>query len=206
MRLSLLVGHDDADCAHAATTWQRWSNNCFLLTGKRPAMLDLAADYDELIGAKGRNMLRKAHANADFLHFHYNQQLDGMHAVNVSMPVRAGRPMSESYLARPMPQSAGSHCGRHKTHYIGAFLDDGVLGAYAFLSICGELAVVNRFIGKPEAMRLGAMNGLIYEMVRVARFWDCRLLNYLTMESSTSGLTSFKKHVGFRATDVEFAL
>lgn len=169
-------------------------------------MVDLNANYYDLIGAKGRNMIRKANRlGYSFRPYVFNDHLDEMFEINTSMKERGGIPMTHSYRVPLQPVDQRTYCLHHAQLYIGA-LKDGRLRAYSYLIVCGELAVVNRFIGHGGALKDGVMNGLMAKLVEVASIAGARQLNYLHVGSRTEGLTNFKRHAGFRPVEVKFVL
>jgi hypothetical protein len=202
--ISLLGACDKPECARVASDWQVWAARKF---GKYdPALIDLSADYQQLIGAKSRNMIRKAERSGyRYGYFVFNDSLDAMHEINTSLPERGGLAMTASYTERSEPISTVQPCRHHGTFYVGG-AKDGRLLAYCFLSISGELAIVNRILGHGSALPDGVMNGLVNNLVTVAREHGAKWLNYLTIESRTEGLMRFKKNVGFRSTPVVFIL
>lgn len=161
-----------------------------------------ADGYLQQVGAKTRNMIRKADKRGYVAGvFDYNDFLDDVYSVNTSKKFRAGRRMTKSYQERPWPVRVDNSCSSHRLVYVGVF-KDGRLVAYAKVVIVGEVAVLDRFIGHGDNLRDGVMNLLLYAVVcycvSVGVYW----VNYLTMESASKGIEDFKRHAGFRATDV----
>jgi predicted O-methyltransferase YrrM len=165
------------------------------------ALIEVPEHFDEYlkaIGAKSRNMIRKATRNGfEHRRFNHDEHLEGIHEINVSKPVRSGGPMTASYTE--FPRATGTHvlCDQHDDRYLGAFRD-GRLRAYVQLIIVNELAVFNRFIGHGDDLKDGVMNGLTAFVLEYAL--GCRHLraiNYLTLHSSTEAQDRFKRSVGF---------
>jgi hypothetical protein len=162
---------------------------------------DSAAAYLDAIGAKSRNMLRKLEREGYRTGpLDYNAHLDDLHAINTSKPVRSGGPMTEAYLQplKPIGELVDA-CPRHRSVYVAAFRGERALG-YARLVLVNELAVIDQILGHADALPHGVMNGLVRELVDVARDAGCvRAINYLTLRSSTASLDRFKRSVGFEA-------
>lgn len=198
-----LLGECDGECQEKAFRWLLWSER---FSGKRPAMVDCQQDYSQLIGPKGRNMLRKAQRRGySYGEVDFNHYLRDVHEVNTSMPVRSGRPMSAAYAEYPLPVTVSDDCPRHTDVFVGG-LKDGKLMAYCWLVLCGEAAIINRIIGHRDALPDGVMNGLVAALVAACQGRSVRWINYLTIESATEGLSAFKRHVGFRPTETRFVL
>ncbi len=161
------------------------------------------AAYQQLIGAKSRNMLRKAQrAGIATGPFHWNDRLDEIHAINTSKAVRSGGPMTESYLQPPAPigGAASLGCALHPTLYVGAEREGRLVG-YSRLVAVGDLAVIDQILGHADALPDGVMNALVHALVDAARERTTIVaINYLTLRSSTASLDRFKRSVGFEAT------
>jgi hypothetical protein len=157
--------------------------------------------YLDFIGAKPRNMIRKAErAGYEFRRFDYNERLDEVFAVNTSKPVRAGGPLLARLEQRPSPiRDDRELCDVHGSAFFGAFRDD-VLLAYIELVQVNELGIFNRILGHADALPDGVMNGLVrYVVSRCIDESAVRSLNYLTLVASAEGLVRFKLNVGFRS-------
>lgn len=170
-------------------------------TGMPVAVLTIGSSHDEywqLIGPKGRNMVRKAErAGYTFERFRWNDRLDDIYAVNTSMDERGGKPMSASYRERPSSIGSEAFCAEHGRRYYGAF-KDGTLFAYLVLVVFGHFAVVNTILGHGDHLKDGIMNGLIDFLARdLAAEGRVRYVNYLTLRGGRESLDSFKKRVGF---------
>lgn len=153
----------------------------------------------EAIGSKSRNMVRKsAKAGFEYLQFDYNDELDDIHQINISKPVRQGKAMSKSYQTRPKPTVDTNDCQVHSYDWIGAFRD-GRMWAYCNLVRVNQLAVINRILGHKDALRDGVMNGLVLSLVLHCEGTPVTHINYLTLNGSPPGLQRFKYSVGFRS-------
>jgi hypothetical protein len=193
-----------AHCAELIDKWETWYDRAFDL--HPPAMIAIAdqAAYLQLIGAKSRNMLRKAVRHGyTFEPFDRNDQLDAIYAINRSKPVRSGGAMRRAYLERPAPLTRQDLCGRHGLESVGMFVGP-TLVAYAHLVGVNQLVIINTILGHADHLPNGVMNALIAATVdglnRNAPY--VRYLNYTTL-TGPEGLTRFKESVGFAETPLE---
>jgi hypothetical protein len=162
-------------------------------------------DYWQLIGPKGRNMVRKAERSGySFDLFHWNDRLDDIFTVNTSMTERGGKPMTAGYRERPTSISSEAYCTQHGRRYFGAFKND-TLVAYLVLVFCGHFAIINTILGHGDHLKNGIMNGLIDFMVRhLVHDGQICYVNYLTLRGGRETLDSFKKRVGFAEYEAVF--
>jgi GNAT superfamily N-acetyltransferase len=120
--------------------------------------------------------------------------------VNLSMSLRQGRPMASHYaeedlFANLLPPEA----------QIFALLDKaGALSAYAYVPICGEVAVVHYLLGHADHLRHGVMYLLISEVVRelIEQKRERGMpewLMYDTFYGRGAGLYYFKRRLGFNS-------
>lgn len=160
-------------------------------------------EYQQAIGAKSRNMLRKAQrAGIVTGPFQWNARLDEIHDINTSKPVRSGGPMTPGYLDPPAPIAGDATlgCRLHPTLWVGAQRDGRLVG-YGKVAVVGDLAVIDQILGHADALRDGVMNALVHALVSAARESSTiTAINYLTLRSSTASLDRFKRSVGFEAT------
>lgn len=188
-----LLGNTGAcgpDCDAFLAKWLPWWDRQL----EHPvALLDTGADYLQRVGAKTRNMVRKADGLYVYREFDYNSRLDEIHAVNVSKPTRSGGPMSDRYLAVPVPiVKPWDTCDQHRSGWWGGFDNADRLIAYCNLVELNDLGVVNTVLGHADAP--AAMNGLFAYLARHA---TVRFIHYLSLASSPPSLAAFKRHVGF---------
>ncbi len=172
------------------------------------AILDLTGGhepYRQLIGPKGRNMVRKAEKlGYSFAKFVWNDHIDDIFAVNTSMSHRGGKEMTAGYRQRPPTIGVTGYCDLQRREYYGAF-KDGTLHAYLVLVIFGHFATINTILGHGDHLKDGIMNGLIDFLVRdLVGEGKVRYVNYLTLRGGREGLDSFKKRVGFEEREVIF--
>jgi hypothetical protein len=172
------------------------------------AILDLTQGHEaywQLIGAKGRNMVRKAEKlGYSFDQFPWNERIDDIFAVNTSMSHRGGKEMTAGYKQRPSMIGSSAFCDLQQRKYYGAF-KDGRLYAYLVLVVFGHFSTINTILGHGEHLKDGIMNGLIDSVVRdLVREGKVRYVNYLTLKGGREGLDSFKRRVGFEERETVF--
>jgi hypothetical protein len=171
---------------------RRWTNWWARQTEAPVALLD-TADYDEGVGQKTRNMIRKAHRLYSFAEFDYNDRLDDMHAINTSRAERQGKPMTSRYRQFPDPiRRPWDTCSRHRSSWWGGFDANGEMRGYCNLVVLNEVGIVNTVLGHADAPAV--VNGLFAHMARHA---DVEWIHYLTLRNSGSSLAAFKRRVGF---------
>jgi hypothetical protein len=196
-----------ADRASIAEDERRFGGK-LSVTKVPPAILDLTVGHDaywQLIGAKGRNMVRKAEKlGYGFAQFSWNEHIDDIFAVNTSMSHRGGKEMTAGYRERPSTIGASAFCDRQLRMYYGAF-KEGTLYAYLVLVVFGHFATINTILGHGDHLKDGIMNGLIDFLVRdLASEGKVRYVNYLTLKGGRESLDSFKKRVGFEERNAIF--
>lgn len=196
------------DCPTFVAKWETWWDNSFG-PASLPALIpiDEPAAYRELIGAKSRNMLKRADTiGIGCRQINHDDHLDDLYRINRSKPVRSGGPMRPAYLQRPpLIGRELELCELHRSTWAGAFLN-GELRAYAHLVIVNQLALVNTILGEgPFMSGTGLMNQLVHYLVATCgALGTVRYLNYLTLQGP-AGLVHFKTSVGFRSTPIERA-
>jgi len=155
-------------------------------------------EYLKFIGAKSRNMIKKAQKNRiECRLFKWNDFLDDIYEINTSSSVRQGRKMDYSYFKYPEPIKIKNEEDFQIIH-IGAFLDDKLIG-YIELYVYGNFAMTNRILGHKKYLKLGIMNLLFYKTIELLIEKEIEYLNYLTMQNKeNNSLSAFKYRVGFR--------
>lgn len=139
-------------------------------------------------------------AEADLSRFN-----EDVYAINTSLGYRQGRPMSEGYLRPvnrgPLPDYP---CDRHRIHTYGVLKDDR-LRAYMTLYRIGDLALVSMILGHGAHLADDIMYLLAAGMVE-QQAGQGGWFYYNVHSSGTDGLRYYKERIGFRATDIEWAL
>jgi hypothetical protein len=130
---------------------------------------------------------------------------DDIHEINLSLPERQGRPMSDGYLQRhnhgPLPSYP---CDRHRVHTYGV-LEGDRLRAYLALYRCGDLGLVSMILGHGLHLRNDVMYLLAAGLIEQQAHHG-GVLFYNSHASGTDGLRYYKERIGFRATDVEWQI
>lgn len=90
-----------------------------------------------------------------------------------------------------------------KPNLHGVFNNSGQLRAYAYVPVCGEIAVLSRLLGHADDLDAGIMYLLISEVIRelIELRSDSRSpgwLMYDTFFGATTGLRYFKERLGFK--------
>ena len=163
--------------------------------------------YLNFVGAKTRNMIRKAERSGyEFREFVWNDHLDEIFEINTSKQMRSSGEMHGWYTEPVKPRDHG--IGGEYYKYYGVF-KDGCLRGYLHIVAAGELAFFRHFIGHAQHLTNGIMNGLlswaVQEYVGKA---PVRWFGYGSFHerSSAASVYSFKKHAGFTGYAVCFDL
>jgi hypothetical protein len=128
--------------------------------------------------------------------------VDEICEINLSMPERQGRPMSDGYRARPsfspIPANA---CPRHRVYPYGVTAGDGTLVAYMWLYRVGELAMVSSILGHGAHLANDPMYLLFAGALADQTPHGGACFSNL-FDSGTDGLRYFKSRLGFAPRDV----
>jgi len=122
---------------------------------------------------------------------------DDVHAINTSMPVRQGQPMSAGYRERQEFGPADLYaCPRHAITTFGVFAPDEHLVAYTVIYTSGDLAMVSQILGHGEHLA----NDIMYLLMRDVFAWIVKPITvfYNRHDSGTDGLRYFKERLGFQ--------
>jgi hypothetical protein len=127
-----------------------------------------------------------------------NQRLDELHAINISAPMRQGKPMSEGYLQYPRPYGElnPERCPHHFAKWIGVFDGNGKWVGYHVGNYCGNFAATSTILGHAEHLKDNIMLVLWAEFVRQCMDHGIRYATYYLMNSGTQGLQHWKRSVG----------
>lgn len=131
---------------------------------------------------------------------------DELFEINTSAERRQGRPMSESYTKRyeyaPLPVYP---CERHQVRTYGVFTPDGVLVAYLWLYVAGQLRLCSSIIGHAAHLENEIMYLLFRGMVEAESARDTDgVVMYHRWDNGTDGLRFYKERVGLRETQIEW--
>lgn len=133
------------------------------------------------------------------------RHVDDVFAINTSLAVRQGRPMSAGYRQRPSSTPDPTYdCPRHRVTRYGVFDPAGVLVAYCHAVRAGDLALVSQILGHGEHLRNDVMF-LLVASVLSGEMPTGGFLIYNRHDSGQPGLREFKERLGFRPMAVEWA-
>ncbi len=133
---------------------------------------------------------------------------DDIYAINTSLEMRQGRPMSEGYRTRKVPGGLPDYpCARHSIQTFGV-LEEFVLGsplrAYLTLYRVNDLALVSMILGHGDCLRNDIMY-LLFAGVVEHEAGNGGWFYYNRHDSGTEGLRYYKERLGFRAGDVAWS-
>jgi hypothetical protein len=192
--------HLGSCCPDFVDPWREWATRL----GNPAAFLHVATDdeYQELVGRKTRNMLRKAEKHFTYRRFEHNDEIPGIYNINRSMEYRQGIKMTAAYTEPVSPIVQQHQCpnGVHNRVWLGGFAANGDLAAYLQLVMFENVGILNKIIGHADHRSMGVMNGLVRDLNRYSFANHLYFVNYLTMPSKTKTLEAFKYRVGFRET------
>jgi hypothetical protein len=129
-----------------------------------------------------------------------NAHVDDIHAINISLDTRQGRPMDQKYLDKVTHFDALSHY-----NYYGILDPDGRLVAYANIGRFGNFSALSQLIGIRN--NDGIMHLLIVDIVsRLIQDKRVRYLMYDTFFGAQPGLQQFKRILGFEPYRAKYSL
>jgi hypothetical protein len=174
------------------------------------AVLEIPTSIDEW-----RSEHRTARKRADraerrgyrFRRISRERRVDEIHRINVSAPVRQGRPMSDGYTVRPAFSPLPEYpCPRHAVRTYGVETVAGELVAYLYLYRAGQLALVSQILGHASHLEDEIMYLLVQGVLTAEAAIDPDgVLVYNRFDSGSEGLRFFKQRLGFRPERVEWA-
>lgn len=155
------------------------------------------ADYLKHIGAKSRNMIRKAQKNGyKFEAIDLNNHLKEIYEINLSSVMRQGQMMSSDYREYPKKQEYFNNEG-YLNETCG-ITRNGVVVAYCELYFYEGIISINKILGHKKHLHFGIMNLLIYEIFLWTKARRGEYLIYLSMVNTKKNtLAGFKKRAGF---------
>lgn len=136
-----------------------------------------------------------------------SQHSDDIHAVNVSLARRQGRPMTAGYTTRRRQgklTDAQTRCPRHRTHTYGVLAEE-TLVAYLTLHRSGDLAMVSMILGHGDHLAAEIMY-LLFAGVVDAQAGRGGWFYYNRHDSGTDGLRFYKERLGFAEANLEWSL
>ena len=129
-----------------------------------------------------------------------NAYVDDIHAINVSLDNRQGRPMDAKYIEK-------RDAFEHQTHfrYYGVLDSKGKLVAYANLGMYGNFAAYSQMLGIRN--NDGIMHFLLVESIcRLIDEKQVRYVMYDTFFGAQPGLRTFKSILGFQPYRARYSL
>jgi hypothetical protein len=123
---------------------------------------------------------------------------DTVYKINTSAPMRQGR-MMDDYMSNK--QKVQDFCATSAEIY-GVFDRTDALKAYAHGTLCGEVFVLDRFIGDQDVLAHGVMFLLAFEiMIDMAKYRQLHGIPHWVQHDvyfvPNAGARQFKKEVGF---------
>lgn len=169
------------------------------------SVLDLAGDWSLDHRTARKRAARARRLGYAFSRIARHEYVDDIHAINTSLNVRQGRPMTAGYRERPSSvPDASPACPRHGVHTFG-ILAGSTLVAYSWIYRSGELALVSQILGHG-----GHLAGdVMYELVRGVIEAELELGGFLVYnrhDSGSDGLRYFKERLGFAPREVVWTL
>jgi hypothetical protein len=166
------------------------------------ALLPLPNSFEEYLAGGSKVSLRRKRRKCLVSGFQFVQvdplkHLQEIRAVNISLPVRQGRPLPVSYTDTALLRS---YFESRPTVY--AVLNrTGVLKAYIDAPIVGDVCILSRIMGHGEDLHKGIMYFCVSEVIRhmiqeKARHGRPHWVMYDTFFGAL-GMQSFKKRLGF---------
>jgi hypothetical protein len=202
VQISLETGCDYESCAELAFPLHKQLSRGYEVCSVMP-LVPVSAWMEAHRTARKRAS-RAARRGYKFKVIARHERADEIHAINVSMPERQGRPMSSGYFERPSEEPLPAYpCPRHRVTTYGVETLDGVLVAYLYIYRAGELALVSQILGHADHLE----NSIMYLL------FACRIereasepgfVVYNRHDSGTDGLRFFKERVGLAETAVEW--
>lgn len=140
-----------------------------------------------------------------FRHFSPNDEIDAIFEINTSSAQRQGKEMDESYRTKVerWPED-------DVNRWFGVYSNEGILVAYIWTYVVGEMVLINRILGHKEHLKNNVMYLLITKVICVfigQRNEHKDRINYImydTFGRRDNGLVLFKKRIGFKPYTVNF--
>ncbi len=124
--------------------------------------------------------------------------------INVSLPVRQGRPMSAGYHDPSVSALPDYECVRHNIRSYGLLYRERLV-AYLTLYRVDQLALVSMILGHGEHLKNEIMY-LLFAGVVAAQAGLGGHFYYNRHDSGTEGLVFFKERLGFQEGDVAWSM
>lgn len=194
--------HDDACEAFADDLYKLLAGGPY----DYPVSLLRLDDMDTYLGehrTARRRASRARRLGYEFAGFDRADFADDVYAINTSMPVRQGKPMSPGYLEhQDFTRLPEYPCPRHRIDTWGVFRKDELV-AYIVLYVSGDLALVSQILGHGDHLE----NDVMY-LLAVEAFGSLpkpATVFYNRWDSGQNGLRFFKSRLGFEPERAEWA-
>lgn len=128
-----------------------------------------------------------------------NLHIDAIHAINISAPVRQGRPMDNGYRIKKLRYEQPPY-----TATFGVFDGRDTLVAYCVVGLYGNFAATDQLLGYKTSH--GIMYLLLAEIIcRLIARRQFEFFMYDTFLGARPGLRDFKRRTGFRPYRAHYA-
>jgi hypothetical protein len=202
-RINLQTACDYPECSEFAWPLYRQLSKGY----EECAVLPLTSlnEWREQHRTARKRALRARRRGYRFAIIERHERADEIRAINLSAPVRQGRPMSAGYHAEPTRSPLPIYpCQHHGVHTYGAETSSGELVAYLWVYRAGDLALISQVLGHAAYLKDEVMWLLVEEMVAAEAPWGGFAV-YNRWDSGGPGLQWFKQHTGFVRTEVEWS-
>jgi hypothetical protein len=202
-RINLQTACDYPECSEFAWPLYRQLSKGY----EECAVLPLTSlnEWREQHRTARKRALRARRRGYRFAVIERHERADEIKAINLSAPVRQGRPMSAGYHAEPTRSPLPIYpCQHHGVHTYGVETANGELVAYLWGYRSGDLALVSQILGHGDHLE----NEIMYLLVEGVVRDESELGGYLTYnryDSGSDGLRFFKDRCGFERTQVEWS-
>jgi len=173
-------------------------------------LLPLPDTFEEYLRGRDRQALRTNRKRCLSRGFYFNsfnpaERLEEILDINLSMRDRQGKPMHPDYLNIDCLRQ---YCSDKPLMY-GIFNAEGILKAYAYAPIYGEVFVFSRLLGHGDCLDQGIMYLLVSEIIReMIDFKQAQgyplWAMYDTFFGAKPGLRYFKERLGFKPYKVKW--
>lgn len=195
----------DADCSKIYDYFTGRHPRYKIIQNKRwgVALMQLPGSMDEYLSGKHKEYLRRMRNRAVREGFRFGtadpmEYLNEMLTINTSAPIRQGRPMAPEYLDI---KSLRKYFQEKEKLYC-VFNSEGVVRAYAYIPVVGDVGIFDRLLGQYEDLDKGIMYLLVSEIIRemIALKKSTGRPNWMeydTFFGGSEGIRFFKEKLGF---------
>jgi len=146
---------------------------------------------------RSRRCLRKGYR---FEEIDRNRFIEDIHEINTSLKERQGREMDEAYREKKEHYPV-----QENQRYFGVLKGDKLV-AYAWVTVCGEVALLGTLLGHGDHLKAGVMYLLITQIISLFldEVKEVKYVMYDTVFGASEGLRTIKKRLGFRPYRVQW--